>query len=110
MPRHQDPKEAARIMRDAGAIPLEPYEGSQIKWKCKCKKCKEIIFPSLATVKNLGTSPCRKCATGIKDRKQRAHHWLLQGLANSYQRARGYFWSWTEWTDITNEWRKGFSL
>lgn len=72
MPRYQDPKEADRIMRDAGAIPLEPYKGSQVKWKCKCKKCKEIIYPSFATVKNLGTSPCRKCAALEMGARRRA--------------------------------------
>ena len=59
-------------MRDAGAIPLEPYKGSQVKWKCKCKKCKEIIYPSLATVKNMGTSPCRKCAASEMGARRRA--------------------------------------
>jgi hypothetical protein len=72
MPRYQDPIEAERIMRKAGAIPLEPYKGSQAKWKCQCKKCKEIIYPSLATVKNMGTSPCRKCAAAEMGARKRA--------------------------------------
>ncbi len=72
MPRHQDPKEAERIMRNAGAIPLEPYTGSQIKWKCKCKKCNAIIFPSLAPVKNRGVSPCQKCAALEMGARRRA--------------------------------------
>lgn len=62
MPRYQDPKEADRIMREAGAIPLEPYLGSQVKWKCSCMKCKEIIYPTFALIKNAGVSPCRTCA------------------------------------------------
>lgn len=62
MSRHQDPKEAVRIMKDAGAIPLEPYTGSQVKWKCRCKKCKEIIYPRLAPIKYRGIGPCQKCA------------------------------------------------
>jgi recombinational DNA repair protein (RecF pathway) len=72
MPRFQDPKEAERIMRNAGAIPLEPYTGSQIKWKCKCKKCNAIIFPSLAPVKNRGVSPCQKCAALEMGARRRA--------------------------------------
>ena len=62
MPRFQDPKEAEQIMFDAGAIPLEPYKGSQIKWKCRCKKCKKIIYPTLAPIKNRGVRPCKDCA------------------------------------------------
>jgi hypothetical protein len=49
-------------MREAGAIPLEPYTSSQTKWKCRCKKCKSIIYPSLAPIKNRGISACQKCA------------------------------------------------
>ena len=71
MPRHQDPKEAVRIMRSAGAIPLEPYMGSQVKWKCRCKKCKEIIYPRLAPIKYRGIGPCQKCgATELGKRKR----------------------------------------
>ncbi len=72
MPRFQDPKEAARIMRAAGAIPLEPYKGSQVKWKCRCKKCKEIIYPTLAPIKNRGVSPCQGCASVEMGARRRA--------------------------------------
>jgi hypothetical protein len=72
MPRYQDPKEADRIMRDAGAIPLEPYVSSQAKWKCRCKKCKAIIYPSLAPIKNRGIGPCQKCAAKEMGERRRA--------------------------------------
>ena len=72
MPRYQDPKEAERIMRAAGAIPLEPYKNSQAKWKCKCKKCNEVIYPSLAPIKNRGVSPCKKCAALEMGARRRA--------------------------------------
>ncbi len=72
MPRYQDPKEADRIMRDAGAIPLEPYVSSQAKWKCRCKKCKQIIYPSLAPIKSRGISPCQKCAAVEMGARRRA--------------------------------------
>jgi hypothetical protein len=73
MPRYQDPKDAERIMRDAGAIPLEPYKNSQAKWKCKCKKCKQIIYPSLAPIKNRGIGPCQKCAAAEMGARRRAN-------------------------------------
>lgn len=72
MPRYQDPKEAERIMRAAGAIPLEPYTSSQAKWKCRCKKCKQIIYPSLAPIKSRGISPCQKCAALEMGARRRA--------------------------------------
>jgi len=72
MPRYQDPKEADSIMRDAGAIPLEPYVSSQTKWKCRCKKCKAIIYPSLAPIKNRGIGPCQKCAAKEIGERRRA--------------------------------------
>jgi hypothetical protein len=59
-------------MRDAGAIPLEPYTSSQTKWKCRCKKCKKIIYPSFAPVKNRGISPCQKCAALEMGARRRA--------------------------------------
>jgi hypothetical protein len=72
MPRYQDPKEAERIMRAAGAIPLEPYTSSQAKWKCRCKKCKEIIYPTFAPIKNRGIGPCQKCAAVEMGARRRA--------------------------------------
>ncbi|CAN2174840.1 hypothetical protein MCEMRE26_00141 [Candidatus Nanopelagicaceae bacterium] len=59
-------------MRAAGAIPLEPYKSSQTKWKCRCKKCKEIIYPSLAPIKNRGIGPCQKCAALEMGARRRA--------------------------------------
>jgi hypothetical protein len=59
-------------MRAAGAIPLEPYASSQAKWKCRCKKCKQIIYPSLAPIKNRGIGPCQKCAALEMGARRRA--------------------------------------
>ena len=59
-------------MRDAGAIPLEPYTSSQAKWKCRCSKCKKIIYPTFAPVKNRGIRPCQKCAALEMGARRRA--------------------------------------
>ncbi len=59
-------------MRAAGAIPLEPYTSSQAKWKCRCKKCKEIIYPTFAPIKNRGIGPCQKCAAVEMGARRRA--------------------------------------
>jgi hypothetical protein len=55
-------KEAIRIMKKAGAIPLEPYAGSAKPWLCKCVKCKKEIRPTLGNIKNNGTKPCAYCS------------------------------------------------
>jgi hypothetical protein len=59
-------------MREAGAIPLEPYKSSQAKWKCKCKTCKAIIYPTFAPIKNAGVKPCRSCAAEAAGAGRRA--------------------------------------
>ena len=59
-------------MRAAGEIPLEPFKGSGVKWKCQCKKCKSIVYPAYNSVNSQKTNPCRKCAAlemGARRRK-----------------------------------------
>ena len=60
-------------MRAAGVIPLEPFKGSGVKWKCQCKKCKSIVFPAYNSVNSQKTNPCRNCAAfemGARRRKK----------------------------------------
>ncbi len=40
-----DPDEAAETMRAAGLKPLEPYPGSNIRWRCRCTKCGKEVTP-----------------------------------------------------------------
>jgi DNA-directed RNA polymerase subunit RPC12/RpoP len=56
-----DPKDAERIMREGGFIPLIPYPGADSPWRCRCKKCKKEVAPTLGTVRAGGG--CRYCAT-----------------------------------------------
>jgi DNA-directed RNA polymerase subunit RPC12/RpoP len=56
-----DPKDAERIMRKGGFIPLIPYPGADSPWLCRCKKCKKEVAPTLGTVRAGGG--CRFCAT-----------------------------------------------
>lgn len=56
-----DPKDAERLMRKAGFIPLVPYPGASKPWRCKCKKCKKEVSPTIGTVRAGGG--CRYCAT-----------------------------------------------
>lgn len=54
-------KDAIKIMKSVGLIPLEPYKNSNTPWKAQCKKCKKIVSPHFGLVKSRG-SGCAYCA------------------------------------------------
>lgn len=58
--RKVDPNRAKELAIAAGAIPQESYPGPR-PWKCKCTKCKRIIFPTFRRIRN-GQNPCGWCA------------------------------------------------
>jgi hypothetical protein len=72
MPKYTDPKKAEKVMRAAGVIPLEPFKTAATKWKCKCKKCKKIVYPAYNTVNSRNTNPCRNCAALEMGARRRA--------------------------------------
>jgi recombinational DNA repair protein (RecF pathway) len=53
--------EVLNVMRNANLEPLEPYKTSQTKWKCKCLKCDEIVFPRYTTIAQ-GGGGCMNCS------------------------------------------------
>ena len=59
--RKLDPKEALKIMKQAGAIPLEEFPGGNKPWKSKCAVCLREISPKYGNVKN-GHNPCVYCS------------------------------------------------
>lgn len=62
-------EDAFELARKASLEPLEPYESSQKKWKCKCLKCGSIVFP-MATSLQGGQGGCLKCGYAENKRKQ----------------------------------------
>jgi recombinational DNA repair protein (RecF pathway) len=54
------PDDAAKTMRESGLEPLEPYPGSNVKWKCKHLNCGEIVFPMHSWIL-AGSGGCLKC-------------------------------------------------
>jgi len=54
-------QEANLVMLSAGVEPLEPYEKSNKKWKCKCLKCGREVYPTYSKVK-AGCKGCLYCA------------------------------------------------
>ena len=47
-------------MRRANLEPLEPYQTSQTKWKCKCITCGAIVSPKYNQIKQ-GGGGCKSC-------------------------------------------------
>ncbi len=54
------PDDAVKLMLDAGLEPLEPYPGSNIKWKCKHLNCGEVVYPMHSWIV-AGSGGCLKC-------------------------------------------------
>jgi hypothetical protein len=57
-----DPSIAFERMIEKGVHPLEPYPGSNARWRCKCLKCDTEVFPRYATVVVGGKGGCDACA------------------------------------------------
>lgn len=68
--------EAIRIMNEAMLKPLEPYKGDGVKWKCRCLKCKNIVFPMLTNIKQKNGG-CLFCANRGIDFNKPAYLYLL---------------------------------
>jgi hypothetical protein len=64
-----DTEKAKQIMLDAGLKPLEDYLGKDFPWKCRCFKCKNVVFPSYGNIKRGqgGCSYCRETGLNYKD-------------------------------------------
>jgi hypothetical protein len=54
------PEIAERIMRSSHLEPLEPYPGGKKPWKCKCKRCGNLVSPKYSDI-NQGDGGCKYC-------------------------------------------------
>jgi DNA-directed RNA polymerase subunit RPC12/RpoP len=107
-------KVAITIMVKAKLKPLEPYKGDGSKWKCKCMKCGNIVYPMLTNIKQKNGG-CMYCAMKGIDFKKPAYLYLLNhslfgalkvGVGNSQEgkkndrikRLRKYGW------EVHNRW------
>ncbi len=48
--KRRDESEVIKVLLGAGLEPLEPYPGSGVPWKFKCKSCGENSSPRLADI------------------------------------------------------------
>jgi len=56
-----NPADAKKLFIKAKLKPLEPYKGADTKWKCKCMKCDEIVYPTYGNV-YMGHGGCVYCS------------------------------------------------
>jgi hypothetical protein len=64
-----DPRDVVKRMIKANLKPLEPYTSNRTKWKCKCMKCGEIVYPKYSNVSS-GNGGCVYCMeTGFDYKK-----------------------------------------
>lgn len=78
-------EDAFTLARKAKLEPLEPYESSQKKWKCRCTRCDSIVYP-MATSLQRGQGGCLKCGYAENKRKQLTP----QEEAIAFIRSRGF--------------------
>ena len=71
--------DATKILRAAGARPLEKYVSIYAKWKSQCLTCFREISPSLANVRD-GHSPCVYCSGKKVDAVTAKEFALSRGL------------------------------
>jgi len=51
---------AVAKLREYDLEPLEPYSKSDIKWKCRCLSCGDVVYPKLKNLQR-GDGGCYKC-------------------------------------------------
>ena len=58
-----DPKRIIEIMKIRKLKPLEPYTNNKTKWKCKCLRCGNIVYPRYSSIQNLkkNSTGCMEC-------------------------------------------------
>lgn len=57
------PEQAAQLMLRAGVLPLEDFQSSKAKWKCRCLTCGRTVFPAHSSIKqNPNSRGCNYCA------------------------------------------------
>lgn len=71
-----DPITAKKFMVSKGLIPLEPYSRSDGPWKCRCKRCKNVVTPKYIAGFR-GQGGCKFCATSGIDYQAPAFIYLM---------------------------------
>ena len=93
-----DPKVAYAYMVKNHLKPQEPFTKSVAKWKCRCMKCKNIVYPKFNHVSTFGGG-CKFCRSAGYNPSFEGHLYLLRnptfdsykiGISNVKARIRSH--------------------
>jgi hypothetical protein len=71
-----DPKEAYDYMVKNHLVPQEPFKKSATKWKCRCAKCGNTVFPTFNNVSTSGGG-CKYCRSAGYNPSFSGHLYLM---------------------------------
>jgi hypothetical protein len=74
--RKTDPLEATKIMLSAQLEPLVPYKSAHTRWKCKCLKCGNTVYPKYNNVSQ-NNGGCGFCAKKGIDLNKASYVYLI---------------------------------
>ena len=78
-----NPAKAKKLFIKAKLMPLEPYKNANTKWKSKCMKCNQIVYPSYGNV-FMGHSGCVYCSDiGFKPKQPAILYLIIHHQMNS---------------------------
>lgn len=83
--RKLDPSHILDILREKGLEPLEEFVSTSHKWKCKCLRCGETVYPKFGNLRNGGRG-CKNC--GYEDRSSKKRN--DQSVAISVMMEHGF--------------------
>lgn len=71
-----DPQDAVSLFLENSLKPLEPFEGTEKKWKSECMKCGRVVYPRHHMIKTR-SGGCKYCATKGMDFTLPAYIYLI---------------------------------
>lgn len=74
--RKMDPQNAVNIMLSAQLEPLVPYKSAHTRWKCKCLKCGNTVYPKYNSVSQ-NNGGCGFCAKKGIDLNEASYVYLI---------------------------------
>jgi recombinational DNA repair protein (RecF pathway) len=89
-------EEARKVMLLANLEPLEVYESAKAKWKCKCLRCGNTVYPQYSHVQQ-GGSGCKYCAIGQYVDPEQAKLFMIE---NGFEPLSDYVQAHAKWESI----------
>jgi hypothetical protein len=84
---------ARKVMLESSLEPLEEYINANAKWKCKCVKCGNIVFPTYSAIQS-GHGGCIHCAKGQYVDPEEAKNFMVAHGFEPLTPYKGYHAKW----------------